>query len=202
MTKIVRFPNQENSSLLGHIVAPGTYCFPYFEGFKKISTPVDQKEACIAQDVLSCMDSEWEKRTECLKNLHLLAKRYPQIGDLWALLVIAYRMLGRKGRFRKILLKGRRRFPMNKALLLLAYLEGIETAPKIFPFSLETLPEIYIWGLTLMFHALGEGDLKKALNLYSEMVCNTEDEEELSHWALTQGAFALSMFKEEMLYDI
>lgn len=199
MKRSVPFSSKEKKNLRSHIIAPGSYYFTYFEGFKDIPIPDDQEEACIAQDVLSSVDSDWEERIECLKALHLLLKHYPQISDLWALLTIAYRVLGKKRRFRKVLHKGRHRFPQNRTLLLLTYLEGIKPAPQTLPFPLKTLTDICIWGLILMFGALCGGDLKKAMNLYIEMVANIEDDLKISHWALTQGSLALSVFKDGML---
>jgi tetratricopeptide (TPR) repeat protein len=174
-----------------------TYYSHYFRGFEDIPIPDDQEEAYIAQDVLSSVDGDWEERLECLKNLHLLVKKYPKVSDLWALLVIAYRTLGRKDRFRKLLYKGLIRFPKNRTLLLLAYLEGVKPSPMVLSFPLETLSDVYIWGLILMFRSLCEGDLKKAGSLYGEMIENVESDHEISHWALIQGAFALSIFKSE-----
>lgn len=192
-----------NDSLLGErddrdeLYLSETTCSIYFKGFKAISIPDDQEEAYIAQDVLSSVYEGWEERCECLRGVHILLKRYPHVGDLWALLVIAYRIMCWKNRFKKLLLKGRVRFPNNQTLQLLSYLEGIDPLPKVLPFPSETLVDSYICYLIGLFQSLSEGDLQTALDIFGEMVTNAQKHEQLDHWAVTQGTLALSIFTEE-----
>ncbi len=176
-----------------HIVPENTVYSIDMKGLEEIFIPDDRDEAFLCQEILTHDFIEKEEPWLAVETLHILLKKYPHISDLWALLIIGYRNLGLNRRARILLRKNLVKFPKNRTIELLGYLENIRPSPKKLSFELETLTQIFLWGEIRIIKAFDQGNSKLAWELFEEMMTNAALLKESEHWVLAEVFFFIAM---------
>jgi len=179
-----------------HVVCENTHYIVGMEGIDQIPALDDRDEAFLCYAVLTNVFIDWERKSFFIKDLHLLIKSYPQISDLWALLVIGYYGMGMRSRAKKVLKQSCVRFPKNLTIKLLAYFSGVENPPHVLPFDLETITQIYIWGCIRLRRALAQSNHVLASDLLEEMVENARRCQQTEHWALVESIYEMGIEME------
>ena len=171
--------------------------YVYFRGFDAIPIPDDRDEAYLSQSILSSVDTDWYEKLAQLESVHLLIKSYPGVSDLWALLVIGYRLLGHNC-YKKLLLKGRIRFPRNTTLGLLSALEGFEPPLKTSSFVSKNLTDLLILWLVRILKCLSKRDISLAMDFFQMMKKNAKSFGEDHHWAIVEAALIIGISMEKV----
>lgn len=177
-----------------YIVPPSTHYFPGIEGLDQISVSDDRDQALFCYSILVGGFSDWDEKVRQMENLHNLLKIYPQISELWAVLIIGYYGMGMFRRARKLLKRSRLRFPKNLTIRLLCFVEEMEEPPEALSFSLNTLTQILLWGSIQVRRAFEASNNELALDFMQEMVVNAKRWKQEGHWAL--GLSFYEMFEE------
>ena len=176
-----------------HIVPEDTVYSIDMKGLEEIFIPDDRDEAFLCQEILTHTFVDEEEPWFAVETLHILLKKYPYISDLWALLIIGYKNLGCNCRARVLLKKNLIKFPKNRTIEFLGYLEKISPSPKKLSFELETLTQIFLWGEIRIIKAFEQGNSTLAWELFEEMITNAALLKEHEHWVLTEVFFLIAM---------
>lgn len=174
------------SRIVAQNVSEEVQAFYYMEEFFQIKNLEDQEEALICYDVLSSRKESWDTKSVYLEKLHLLLKKFPAVGDLWALLVIGYRELNIINRAKKILRKSCIRFSQNPTLTILSYLERFSPPPNIPPFPLSTVTQTLLWDFIQIKRDLEKESLTAVSKHLEQIIANGEEWNQEDHWILIE----------------
>lgn len=168
-------------------ISSNTQLCPGMEGFDHIYVPDDRNEAFLCYEILSNSFTDKEEKSFSIKDLHCLTKSYPEISDLWALLVIGYRELEMHHRAKGVLKKSCIRFSHNLTIKLLSYLYEIRKPPYAFRFTPKTITQTFIWSCIRVNGAFKQNNTDLALELIGEMMNKAQQYQQIGHWALGEA---------------
>jgi hypothetical protein len=176
-------------------VSSYTQLCPGMEGFNEIHIPDDRDEAFLCYEILSNSFTDEEEKSFVIESLHCLIKSYPEISDLWALLVIGYRGLEMHHRAKTVLKSSCIRFPNSLTIKLLSCLYEIKAIPYAFHFTTKNLTQTFVWSCIRVKGAFKQNNTDLALDLIEEMMQKAQQYLQIGHWALGE---ALSKMSSEM----
>ena len=165
---------------------------PGMDGFNEILVPDDRDEVFLCYETLSNSFSDDDEKSLAIETLHLLVKSYPQISDLYALLIIGYRGLEMNNKAIRILRRTCIRFQSNLTLRLLSSLYGKLKQTQPIDFQPKTLTQRLMQDLTRAQEVLGQNSIDLALELIEEMLRQGEYYEQIGHWAIGEALYMLA----------